>query len=254
MITAKYIDHMGADLSVVNAARVSFGKKSEMVEVDGYLTLKDADVRLINYLATGMQSKDLAAWLAQMVNSTDYDTVMEAYQALEEAEPHKSPFGHCFASFHVKAPVFVARQLVKHKFLRWNEISRRYVDDNPEFYVPKVWRGKSADKKQGSDGVSLWNHGEGTGYRDEEYEVMRTVQDLYLHMIEVGVAPEMARMVLPQSMMTEWWWSGSLDAFADMCNLRCKQDTQYESRLVADQIDAIMLDLYPVSWGALRNG
>ena len=221
MIDATYIDHMGNDLSVVNAARVSFGKKSEMVEdKHGFWSLKKKDIKLIKYLA---QHK------------------------------HYSPFGHAFASFHVKAPIFVARQLVKHKFLRWNEISRRYVDDNPEFYVPKVWRGKSADKKQGSDGVSLWNHGEGTGYRDEEYKVMRTVQDLYLHMIEVGVAPEMARMVLPQSTMTEWYWSGSLDAFADMCKLRCKSDTQYETRIVADKINVIMADLFPHSWAALLD-
>lgn len=263
MITATYIDHMGTDLTVANAARVSFGKKSELVEVDGYLTLKDADVRLINYLATGMQSKDLATWLAQMVNSTDYDTVMEAYQALEEAEPHKSPFGHCFASFHVKAPVFVARQLVKHKFLRWNEVSRRYVDSEPEFYVPEVWRGKAEDIKQGSTGVVsltdivMYENGGiiGPWYLDEEMrEHWDRSLEQYKRLLKAGVAPEQARMVLPQSMMTEWWWSGSLDAFADMCNLRCKKDAQYESRLVADQIDAIMLNLYPVSWSALRNG
>jgi thymidylate synthase (FAD) len=221
MITVDYIDHMGTDLSVANAARVSFGKKSEMLEdKHGFWYVQSKDIKLIKYLAK---------------------------------HKHYSPFGHAFASFHVKAPIFVARQLVKHKFLRWNEISRRYVDDPPEFYVPKVWRGKSADKKQGSDGVSLWNHGEGTGYRDEEYEVMRTVQDLYLHMIEVGVAPEMARMVLPQSMMTEWYWSGSLDAFADMCKLRCKSDTQYETRIVADKINVIMADLFPHSWEALLS-
>jgi thymidylate synthase (FAD) len=221
MIDATYIDHMGTDLSVANAARVSFGKKSEMLEDEhGFWYVQSKDIKLIKFLAK---------------------------------HKHYSPFGHAFASFHVKAPIFVARQLVKHKFLRWNEISRRYVDDDPEFYVPKVWRGKSADKKQGSDGVSLWNHGEGTGYRDEEYEVMRTVQDLYLHMIEVGVAPEMARMVLPQSTMTEWYWSGSLDAFADMCKLRCKSDTQYETRIVADKINVIMADLFPHSWEALLD-
>ena len=221
IIEATYIDHCGTDLSVANAARVSFGKKSEMLEdKHGFWYVQSKDIKLIKYLAK---------------------------------HKHYSPFGHAFASFHVKAPIFVARQLVKHKFLRWNEISRRYVDDNPEFYVPKVWRGKSADKKQGSDGVSLWNHGEGTGYRDEEYEVMRTVQDLYLHMIEVGVAPEMARMVLPQSTMTEWYWSGSLDAFADMCKLRCKSDTQYETRIVADKINVIMADLFPHSWEALLD-
>ena len=258
MITANYIDHMGTDLSVVNAARVSFGKKSEMEEDHGVWKLKDGDVRLIKYLATGMQSKDLAEWLAQMVNSTDYDTVLEAYQALTEAEPHKSPFGHCFASFHVKAPVFVARQLGKHKFLRWNEISRRYVDSEPEFYVPDVWRGKAKDKKQGSEGAvyteatfvrtnyDAWEGATYTEYNDVALGV-------YKELLADGVAPEMARMVLPQSMMTEWWWSGSMDAFADMCNLRCKGDTQYESRLVADQIDTIMLGLYPVSWGSLRK-
>ena len=259
MITANYIDHMGTDLSVVNAARVSFGKKSEMEEDHGVWKLKDGDVRLINYLATGMQSKDLAEWLAQMVNSTDYDTVLEAYQALTEAEPHKSPFGHCFASFHVKAPVFVARQLGKHKFLRWNEISRRYVDSEPEFYVPDVWRGKAKDKKQGSDGVvelyewtfEIADHVYHTHLHDNG--LYSTAIGIYKSLLIQGVAPEMARMVLPQSMMTEWWWSGSLDAFADMCNLRCKGDTQYESRLVADQIDTIMLGLYPVSWGALRK-
>ena len=225
-IVATYIDHMGTDLSVVNAARVSFGKKSELEVVDlvngrKVYGLSDRDTKLIRYLAK---------------------------------HNHISPFGHAFASFHVKAPIFVARQLVKHKFLRWNEISRRYVDDDPEFYVPDVWRGRSEDKKQGSDGVSVWNHGRGTGYREQEYEVMKEVAWLYGKMIKLGVAPEQARMVLPQSTMTEWYWSGSLDAFASMCQLRCKPDTQYESRLVADQISYMMGNLFPVSWEALMGG
>ena len=225
-IEVTLIDSMGSCLSVVNAARVSFGKKSEWdVDYDtsaftGENVLSERDTKLIKYLAK---------------------------------HKHTSPFGHAFASFHIKAPIFVARQLVRHKFLRWNEISRRYVDEEPEFYVPDVWRGRSADKKQGSDGVSLWNHGMGTGYRDSEYEVMDSIRSLYLDMIDIGVAPEQARMVLPQSTMTEWYWSGSLDAFADMCRLRCKPDTQYESRLVADQVSTIMQGLYPVSWSALMD-
>lgn len=223
-IQATLLDHMGSDLSVVNAARVSFGKKSHWVEGHNgdhpsiVPVLSERDTKLIRYLAK---------------------------------HKHISPFGHAFASFHVKAPIFVARQLVKHKFLRWNEISRRYVDDEPEFYVPEVWRGRSADKKQGSEGISLWNHGVGTGYREEEYEVMDDVLRMYKHMIEVGVAPEQARMVLPQSTMTEWYWSGSLDAFASMCQLRCKPDTQYESQVVAYQISEVMGKLFPVSWEAL---
>ena len=219
MIEATYIDHMGSDLSVVNAARVSFGKKSEWdVSYDndqftGENILSERDTKLIRYLAK---------------------------------HKHISPFGHAFASFHVKAPIFVARQLVKHKFLRWNEVSRRYVDDEPEFYVPDVWRGRSADKKQGSEGTWQPNYHQLDG-------VMGQLKDLYDQMIYDGCAPEQARMVLPQSTMTEWIWSGSLDAFASMCQLRCKPDTQYESRLVADQISEKMGELFPVSWAALMD-
>jgi thymidylate synthase (FAD) len=214
MIKATYIDHMGNDLTVANAARVSFGKTSEMEDDPwGPPKLKAKDDKLIRYLAK---------------------------------HKHISPFGHCFASFHVKAPIFVARQLVKHKFLRWNEISRRYVDDEPEFYVPDQWRGRSKDKKQGSEGtvqtfVSDW---------DTYNHSLKIYKDL----LKDGVCPEQARMVLPQSMMTEWYWSGSLDAFADMCRLRCASDTQYETMLVADNINEEMRKLFPVSWDALMQG
>ena len=217
MIEATYVDHMGTDLSVVNAARVSFGKKREAlgtVTANGEtsIVLHDTDQKLIKYLAK---------------------------------HKHMSPFGHCFASFHIKAPVFVARQLVKHKFLRWNEISRRYVSDTPEFYSPEVWRGKSADKKQGSDGVV-----DVGDWGDTNWACLIAYNDLLAH----GVAPEQARMVLPQSTMTEWYWSGSLDAFSDMCNLRCKPDTQAETRVVANQIDRKMMQLFPLSWDALTDG
>jgi len=253
-IAVTYIDHMGSDLSVVNAARVSFGKKSEWVWEEfgkkiyfrnSYARLSDRDTKLIRYLAK---------------------------------HKHLSPFGHAFASFHVKAPIFVARQLVKHKFLRWNEISRRYVDEEPEFYVPDVWRGRSADKKQGSDGVVdidnlvdlLMPESQGgltvvpldqmEGVQPDEYEwtlsstlyeTMENVRHVYDSLLKAGVAPEQARMVLPQSTMTEFYWSGSLDAFASMCVLRLKGDTQYETRLVAQQIDEVMSGLFPVSWKAL---
>ena len=134
---------------------------------------------------------------------------------------------------------------MKHKFLRWNEISRRYVDDEPEFYVPDVWRGRSADKKQGSDkDLEVW--------WDEDLLFSRPLS-VYKRMLDEGVAPEMARMVLPQSTMTEWYWSGSLDAFADMCRLRITPDTQYETKQAALGVDKIMLKLFPVSWIALEG-
>ena len=247
MIKATLIDFMGSDLSVVNAARVSFGKKSTWSGQEGGLddgeggmgVLNDTDTKLINYLAK---------------------------------HKHTSPFGHAFASFHVKAPVFVARQLVKHKFLRWNEISRRYVSDKPEFYSPEVWRGKAVDKKQGSsdevvkmlhwivedpelsiEGHTEYDNVSDTPDRWSSYVNDRAL-DLYNAMLNSDVAPEQARMVLPQSIMTEWYWSGSLDAFADMCILRCKDDTQEETRQVADQISTAMKDLFPISWEALTKG
>jgi thymidylate synthase (FAD) len=213
-----YIDHCGSDLSTVNAARVSFGNKSDWEEPfedcdKSLLKLSDRDTKLIKYLAK---------------------------------HKHLSPFGHAFASFHIKAPIFVARQLVKHKFLRWNEISRRYVDDEPEFYMPDVWRGKADNVKQGSAGEVKSNAN--VNYQNEA--LLKT----YKQLLDEGVACEMARMVLPQSTLTEWYWSGSLDAFAAMCRLRLPSDTQQETRVVAQQISEKMSELFPVSWGALTKG
>ena len=217
-----YIDHMGSDLSVVNAARVSFGKKSEWhqrIYTGEPNILKTKDAKLIRYLAK---------------------------------HNHKSPFNHTFATFHVKAPIFVARQLVKHEYMPWNEISRRYVDEEPEFYEPDQWRGRSADKKQGSEGVvTLYeDHQMRQAYHPTEINVYSL--ETYNYLLEQGVAPEQARMVLPQSMMTEWYWSGTMKAVHKMCSLRCKPDTQLETQIVANHIDEEMAKLFPVSWEALR--
>ena len=210
-IRVTFLNSMGCDKTVVNAARVSFNKQGQASDIMGDpLVMLKKDIKLVKYLAK---------------------------------HKHMSPFGHCFASFHVKAPVFVARQLVKHKFLRWNEVSRRYVDSKPEFYKPNVWRGKPVDKKQGSDGVV-------STQVDVDF-VNHTALTAYNDLLADGVAPEQARMVLPHSLQTEWWWSGSLDAFADMCILRQEPDTQAETREVADDISKAMGILFPISWQAL---
>jgi len=235
MIKVTYEHHVGDDITVVNAARVSFGKKSRYYYGDEAEIAADfdreweyptfmlsEDVRLINYLAR---------------------------------HHHKSPFNHCFATFHVKAPIFVARQLQKHEYMPWNEISRRYVDSEPEFYQPDTWRGRSSDKKQGSEGeVDMVDI---NGRFPLPPGTVQTLSDgktleAYRNLIDAGVAPEQARMVLPQSTMTEWYWSGSLYAFAKMCGLRLKPDTQYETRLVAEQIQDTMTEFFPESWTALR--
>ena len=215
---------MGSDLSVVNAARVSFNNWSNSFDMS-----RERNIKLIKYLAK---------------------------------HKHMSPFGHCFASFYIKAPIFVARQLVKHKFLRWNEISRRYVETQPTYYYPDKWRGRSEDKKQGSNGeidlsaIKDTNYNNailGSGTLDGHViEISEWLFETYKLLIDKGVAPEQARMVLPQSMMTEWYWSGSVYAFAKMCGLRLKPDAQYETRLVAEQIEDKMTELFPESWTALR--
>jgi len=211
------IDHMGSDLSVVNAARVSFAKVSEWDsipeggQVKGYL--KIGDEKLIKFLAK---------------------------------HNHWSPFGHASLQFHIKAPIFVARQLVKHQVgLVWNEVSRRYVDTEPEFYTPKYFRKKADNIKQGSDSEDTLSY------------ILKPVIDYtlqcYKNMLKMGVCPEQARMVLPQNMYTEWYWSGSLAAFARVCNLRCKEDTQWETRQVANQISEQVHELFPISWEALTH-
>ena len=192
------IDKMGSDLSVVNAARVSFAKKKDVLD--------QSDEKLIKYLA-------------------DHD--------------HWSPFGHTTLQFLIKAPVFVARQLVKHQVgLVWNEVSRRYVDYEPEFYVPFMWRGKPENKKQGSSEDEI------------EYDITPTMQyckETYNNLLKAGIAPEMARMVLPQNMMTEWYWTGSLMAFVRVVNLRVKPDSQEETRMIAIQMSQHLKDHFPIS-------
>ena len=204
------VDHMGSDLTVVNAARVSFGKRKEEVT--------KGDEQLIKYLSQ---------------------------------HGHWSPFAHCSLQFHIKAPVFVARQLVKHQVgLSWNEISRRYVDTDVEFYEVDKWRGKSKDKKQGSEGIIEDEHGI---CQWSKTKIENAALESYKGLLSAGVAPEQARMILPQSMMTEWYWSGTLYAFARICNLRCAQDAQYETRIVANLIDKECEQLFPISWTELRK-
>lgn len=198
------IDKMGSDLTVVNAARVSFGKNKEVFEA--------SDEKLISFLAK---------------------------------HNHWSPFAHCSVQFRIKAPIFVARQLVKHQVgLSWNEISRRYVDYEPEYYMPTNWRLRAEDKKQGSSSETI------------EYNIANTIKNAnttYNDMLAKGIAPELARMVLPQNMMTEWYWSGTLYAFARVCELRCAEDTQKETREIADSIDEFCNEEFPYSWKHLRN-
>ena len=222
-----YVDHMGTDLSVVNAARVSFDKESEWGTVERYTyaddqfpdveeVLKDKDVKLINYLAK---------------------------------HNHWSPFSHPQITLRIKAPIFVARQWFKHMVgITRNETSRRYVDEEPEFYFPEVWRGRPEGSiKQGSSGVASVPEG----------RVETVVEDclvLYEYLIHHdNVAPEQARMVLPQNMMTEWIETASLAAICRACKQRLDPHAQLETREIAERIAEIVAPLFPVSWAALME-
>ena len=220
------IDHMGSDLTVVNAARVSMDKESEWAGKcpEGEDVLRLEDHKLISYLAT---------------------------------HNHWTPFGHPQTTFRIKAPIFVARQLGKHQVgMVWNEVSRRYVDTQPEFYSPDMWRKRADNVKQGSSDEAVF-YSDDIPYCFDDFIVSpenlnKSALDTYAYLLDSGVCPEQARMVLPQSMMTEWYWTGSLAAWSRVCKLRLDSHTQKETQEIAQMISEHMSKLYPVSWEALN--
>ena len=205
------IDVMGSDLTVVNAARVSFDKH--------HTELEDNDEKLIAYLAK---------------------------------HGHWTPFGHPQIQFRISAPIYVARQLVKHQVgLFWNEVSTRYVDYSPTFEVPSVWRERAKNRKQGSgDGLIQLTEDE----LAEINYIHRASSKMYDHLINKGIAPEQARAILPQDMVTQWYWTGSLTAFARVCRLRLSEDSQDETRQVAQEMNNYVKEHFPISWKYLLEG
>ena len=258
-IKVRYEDHMGSDLTVANAARVSYGKRSDLEETDdGQFKLRITDKRLIQMLARGMQSDDVHKFMASVaemgaracteLNVDSISVLEDMLWTFRDTGEHKSPFNHCFVSFVVEAPMFVARQLVKHEYLPWNEMSGRYIEFD-QMFTPTKYRSKVRDKKQGS-GKPL------KGDQHDFLEALFYDQNAYAFQaykdaIAMGLCEEQARGLLPLNTMTQWWWSGSLGAFAKMCRLRLTPDAQYESRLVAQQISNKMMELFPESWKAL---
>jgi len=211
-MNVELVDRMGSDLTVVNAARVSFDKHHEALEA--------GDEKLINYLAE---------------------------------HKHWSPFAHTSLQFRIKAPIFVARQLAKHQVgLVWNEVSRRYVSSEPQFYSPELWRGCPENKKQGSSNEIVDINNKNQVYDPYQIAVAKCLWT-YDHLLRLGVAPEQARMVLPQSVYTEWYWTGSLYAFSRVCKLRLSDDAQEETRYIATAIDRWAKMHYNISWNALMK-
>lgn len=206
------VDLMGDDNRVADAARVSFDKRGE-------LYTPEQNAKLIRYLAK---------------------------------HNHWTPFAHVQCTFRIKAPIFVARQLGKHQIgLVWNEVSRRYVDNLPEFYIPSELRLKADNVKQGSSSETLPQ--DSWLYTEMEC-ICDNARYVYADMLDAGVCPEQARMFLPQNMMTEWFWTGSLAAFARVVKLRLDPHTQKECQFVAQMInDALNVEAISASWQALTG-
>lgn len=219
-IEVSLIDSMGTDLSIVNAARVSFSKESEwdiVGEANGtaILGLSSADYKLINYLAR---------------------------------HKHYSPFNHTFITVRVKAPLYVARQLVKHEYMPWNEVSRRYVQNEPEF-GEMTFRWAANNVKQGSgEEVDEMTQ---TEAHKIFFQAAQVALDAYEKLLEMGICAEQARAILPVDQQTEWIWSGTLKAFHKMLSLRLDEHTQKESRIVANKCKELIEPLFPVSLAAL---
>lgn len=208
------MDHMGSDLTVVNAARVSFDK-----QVDSF---SDADARLIRYLAK---------------------------------HHHWTPFSHPQITFRIKMPIFVARQWFKHTvgFTR-NEVSRRYVTSEPEFYIPRTWWRRSDNLKQGASDQA---HEHSNHFNTTIAQLFGQAHGIYDALILQGVAPEQARMVLPVATYTEFIETGSLYAYARLYNLRTrveeKSRPQGETMQYAQAIGNVLAELFPVSWECLTH-
>lgn len=238
------VDVMGNDLSVVNAARVSFDKRSHPEAACWSCSWIGAYPGSDECPQCG---EDNAGWERELELS-DRDVKLIAYLAKHN---HWTPFSHPQMTFRIKAPIFVARQWFKHMIgITRNETSRRYVDSEPEFWFPKEWRGRpDGSMKQGSSGV----HPASGVWSAAAMLNVGALLNLYNEMIADGVAPEQARMILPQNMMTEWIETCSLAAAARACKLRLDPHAQAETREVAEKIDAIAKAHFPVSWAALMQ-
>jgi thymidylate synthase (FAD) len=251
MITATLIDVMGDDLTPVRAAKVSFDNDAD-AEPEGWTSdgkpiLTPQQKRLIGYLARGMTVAEFDE-LVHNIQHCDPETIPRLLWKFRRTPTHAAPFGHAFMSFRVEAPVFVARQLVKHSYLRMSEVSRRYVKGDPVYWKPDTWHGIAENVKQGAGDELTGDDALAAIFSWQN--AVDEADETYRNMLQY-VAPEEARIVLPLCHMTRWYWSGSLDAFANMCNLRLDDHAQGATREVAQMVSDQARMAFPVSWEAL---
>lgn len=273
-ITATYIDHMGSDLSVVNAARASFNKTSDWeTNADGTYAgpknrLKQADANLIRFLASGYRTSEWDELLDEVIElcitpDHDYNTRRVALTSLlksyKRKAQHWAPFGHPHCTIRITVPIFLARQFVKHQVGGvWSEESRRYISDEPGVWFPDEWHTRPEDIKQGS-GDTIDRREVFIGDFEDapdaytEYGSVQYAVNQYNWMVRKGIAPEEARIVLPLNMMTTVVWTGSLLFWSRVCNQRVDSHAQLAAQELGRKIADIMRPLYPVSWKELTE-
>ena len=266
---AELVDFMGTDLSVVNAARVSFDKVSDWEEVEVTLgdlgcgdearrmdvshtekRLSPADTKLINYLARGCSDDEWWSLVQDIIEGCYPPENGAAVKTLTNMATHWTPFTHTAITLRMQAPVPIRTQCFKHKQgFTENEESRRYISSTPELFVPDHFREASKDKKQGSGG----RHPRGAYWVDAYDYITGRCLAIYEEMIEDGVCPELARFVLPQGVEVQWIWTGNLASYARFYNQRTDSHAQKEIQDLAKMVGEIIEPLFPVSWKALTS-
>ena len=256
-VTAAYMSHHGDDLLVVNAARASFDKESWWADA-ATLTLKEADAKLIRYLATGYRTQEWDEFLGDIVGAARMfstgaakDTIAGLLRQYKRRAQHFLPFCHPHLTMRLTMPIFLARQMAKSQVGgSWSEASRRYISDEPSYYFPSEWHTRPEDVKQGSGGLVPQQ-----GIADSiAVNTTQRAIDAYNQLLGGGVAPEEARTILPLNMMTTVVWTGSLLFWSRVVNQRVDGHAQLAAQVLGKQISAIVGPLFPVSWKELTGG
>ncbi len=249
-LAVTYLDHMGTDITVVNAARASFNKQKYNAVID------EKDFALLRFLARGYMQSEWDGLISLLADTSDKKLIESLIWQVKTKATHFQPFTHPQISVRIEAPLAMARQIWRSTigvaggdagYPGWSEESRRYVDETPEFFEPEIWRGRAENIKQGSsqEVISL-----NTGLYKQLAELSGECYDF---MIRQGIAPEQARFSLLNSATTSWTWTGSLAFFARLCWLRKEGHAQLESNQIAQQVEEIIQPLFPFSWAALHN-
>lgn len=248
-IKVEYDSHVGDCLKVCRMAKDSFGRITEW-ESPGVLSEKDQ--RLLHMLARGMGDKEYRDLIEGVGSTNSYGEIETLLWKFRHTTPHLAPFGHNFITFKFQAPVFVMRQIVKHEYIRISELSMRYVRGMPEYFRPKSWRAMADDVKQGSGGdLDEWIQESLDLHLNEVHELDG---DCYEQDLDIGLAPEQARMLLRLCHMTQGHISGSMDAIAGLVIKRLDPHAQEETREFARQVDQKCQEIWPYSWAALTEG